>query len=249
MLRNLQKTGRLCAFLLALALVFPLCTGAEPVIWVCPACGQTGNDGNFCPECGAARPAEDTGDTEIEINDNLTQIPGETDRVMVGILRIDGSGWVKDRKDKYLYAPDKAIDEKSETCWQFSVKKGSGDKAWLAIIVDEETVDEIWIRNGFRAKDKKGRDQYPLYARPKEIRVELYSSDEGSEPAVLQLTLPDENSDDWVKLETGRQKNVYDVWIYVESVYQGTSKPNTACLSEVMLVQQAPAESAREPWY
>lgn len=26
--------------------------------WVCPACGETGNTGNFCPNCGAAKPEE-----------------------------------------------------------------------------------------------------------------------------------------------------------------------------------------------
>ena len=31
---------------------------AEPEEWTCPACGQTGNKGKFCPGCGAARPVE-----------------------------------------------------------------------------------------------------------------------------------------------------------------------------------------------
>ena len=29
---------------------------AAPEEWTCPACGQTGNKGKFCPSCGAAKP-------------------------------------------------------------------------------------------------------------------------------------------------------------------------------------------------
>ena len=34
---------------------------AEPEEWTCPTCGQTGNKGKFCPGCGTAKPAADSG--------------------------------------------------------------------------------------------------------------------------------------------------------------------------------------------
>ncbi len=41
----------------------PSCGSARPAEaeeWVCPKCGQTGNKGKFCPGCGAPRPAADS---------------------------------------------------------------------------------------------------------------------------------------------------------------------------------------------
>ena len=228
-------------FCVLLSAVLLLCAGAgaEDAYWICTECGRGGNTGNFCPNCGAARPSG-------EVNDQLTQIPGETDRVMVDILRIDGSGFIRDKKDKWLYAPDKAIDGKEDTCWQFSVKKIKKEAPSLAMIVDEQTVDEIWIKNGNRAVSKKGKDQYPLYARPKEIRVVIsYDEDKNDE---MTFTLSEEKTDGWEKLDTGRHEKVYDVWIFIQSVYKGTSKPANACLAEVMLVQNAPAETAMPDW-
>lgn len=222
--------------LLMILLLLCVRAGAESAAWTCPACGQDGNTGNYCPECGAARPVS-------EVNDGLTQIPGETDRVMVDILRIDGSGFVRDRKDKFLYAPEKAIDEDETTCWQVAVKKGRKDTPWLAMVTDGQTVDEIWIKNGFRKVSGKGKDQYPLYARLKEIRVVFCCGD--NETREMTFTLADGNRDGWEKFDTGRLENVCDVTVDILSVYPGSSGKTNACLSEFMLVQKAPSASAK----
>ena len=238
--RQLRKQARRCALILALMLLFSVCAVAESDdYWICPECTRGGNTGNFCTNCGAARPVS-------EENDQLTQIPGETDRVMVDILRIDGSGFVRDSKKKSLYEPARAIDEDETTCWQVAVKKGQKNKPWLAMIIDEQTVDEIWIKNGFRKLSSKGKDQYPLYARMKEIRVEIYYDENKSDE--LTFTLADENNGEWEKLDVGRHEKVYDVWVYIQSVYNGRSKKNNVCLSEIMLVQKAPAETAKPGW-
>ena len=34
--------------------------------WTCPSCGRTGNDGNFCPDCGTAKPDEPAGEPAVE---------------------------------------------------------------------------------------------------------------------------------------------------------------------------------------
>ena len=41
------------------------CGGARPTGWTCPNCGTTGQNGNFCMECGAARPRVSTPETEF----------------------------------------------------------------------------------------------------------------------------------------------------------------------------------------
>jgi len=228
--------GKRCLAVMALLLLFCMSAGSEPAEWICPSCGQEGNTGNFCPNCAAARPVP-------VVNDGTTQIPGETERVSVDILRIDGSGFVRSGKNKYLYAPEKSIDGNEATCWMFSVKQNRKDQPWLAMIVEGQAIDEIWIRNGMQASDKKGKSQYLLYARLKEIRVVFYT--DGSEPDEMFFTLSDENSGTWEKLDTGRHDGVGHVVVYIQSVYKGRSRPSTACLSEIMLVQAAPSETAK----
>ena len=39
------------------------CGGARPTGWTCPNCGTTGQNGNFCMECGAARPQDSSPET------------------------------------------------------------------------------------------------------------------------------------------------------------------------------------------
>ena len=47
----------LCALMAALLLWSVMGLGlADSSAWMCPACGQGGNTGNFCPNCGARRP-------------------------------------------------------------------------------------------------------------------------------------------------------------------------------------------------
>lgn len=229
---------------LALLLAFPLFAEAEFAAWICPDCGQTGNTGNYCPNCAAARPAQE--EEEIEENPNLTAIPGETDRVAVDVVRIDGSGFVPGKADKYFYAPENVLDGDDATCWKFPAKNASEDKVWLSLIVDGETVDELWIKNGYQAVSKKGNDQYPLYARAKEIEVVFIY--EEAESDRMHFTLLDERNG-WQKLSLGRREQVYEILIYIQSLYQGSHRADTACLSEVMPVQRAPSESAKESRY
>ena len=228
-------------FLLAILLVVPLYAGAETEYWICPGCGRGGNTGNFCGDCGTARPVPEEG-----FNDSLTQIPGETDRVSVDILRVDGSGYITGKNDRYLYAAWNATDEEKDTCWQFSVKNIKRKQPWLWLVIEGQTVDSIWIRNGFQASDSKGKPRYSEYSRLKDIRVEFYYREDGAEPETMEFTLSDENSGDWEKIETGRHENVDAVVVYICSVYKGKSKPNNACLSEIMLVQNNSAENAKE---
>ena len=241
----------LSAILLLFLLALPLCASAESAPWICEACGQEGNTGNFCPNCGAARPAgtEPETETEPEPEENLTQIPGETDWVSVDILRVDGSDYIPGKKDKYQFAPWDATDGKPETCWQFSVKNAKKKAPWLSMVVEGGTVDGVWIRNGYQAKDSKGKDQYPLYARLKDVRVVFVYNEKGKEADTLEFTLTDDNPDGWEKLDTGRREGVYAVDLEIVSAYRGKTKPNNACMSEILLVQNTPAEQAKEPLY
>ena len=49
-------TKRMTALILVLILFLPLCGTAENDLWTCPNCGQEGNYGNFCTNCGTKRP-------------------------------------------------------------------------------------------------------------------------------------------------------------------------------------------------
>ena len=234
----LREGKKFCAVMLALLLLLPLYAGAEEIdYWICPDCGKGANTGNFCTNCGQPKPVSD-------VNEALTQIPGETDKVMVDILRIDASAYVSGKKDKYQYASWNIADEDRSTCWQFNAKNVKKKNAWLSMIIEGQTVDEIWIRNGNQGFNNKGKYLYPEYARAKEIRV-VFDFTDSPDTEEMDFTLSDENAGDWEKVDTGRHENVYSVWIYVRSVYKGKSKATNACISEVMLVQNAPAEKAK----
>lgn len=229
----------LSALMLCFVVVsYPLCAGAEAEYWICWECGQGSNTGEVCSNCGLPR---------SNVNENLTRIPGETDHVQVNIHRIDGSSFIVAKKNKYLYAPENAIDEDSSTCWRFSSKKGLKNKAWLAMIIEGETIDEIWILNGNQAYSSKGKYQYPLYSRLKKIRVNFDYYDD-RERETLEFTLSDKKDGDWKKLDVGRHENVDEVVVYIDSIYKGKSYATTVCLSEFMLVQNAPADTAVPRW-
>ena len=228
----------LSGLILVVLLAVPLCTIAESEYWICTQCGRGGNTKNFCPNCGAPRPVSD-------VNENLTQIPGETDVASVDILRIDGSSYIPGKKDKYQYASWDAIDGKADTCWQVSMKNAKKTPPWLSMVIEGETVDGVWVRSGNQARDSKGKDQYPLYARPKDVRVVFIYNEEGKEADTVEFTLPDDNPDGWMELDTGRREDVYAVDFEILTVYKGKSKPDNACLSEIMLVQNVSAELAK----
>ena len=215
--------------------------------WTCPTCGQTGNTGNFCSNCATARPGGEpasAGEPAETVNENLRQIPGETDRVMVCISGVNASSFIANKKDPNRWRPENAADGNETTCWQFSAKKGLKGKSWIEFTAENETVDEIWIKNGFWAVNDKGKDQYSINARPKGIRVEFLYSGESAYRDAAEFTLRDESRNGWQRLSAGRHENVVQVRLSVLSVYKGSAYPNDVCLSEVMLVRNAPASSA-----
>ena len=263
---------RLIAVMLMLAVIL-MTAGAHAEGWTCPNCGQAGNTGNFCPNCATAKPSDEwtcpeckqegnTGNyctncgaakpdwsniAENDANFYLEQIPGETDRVMVKVARIDGGTYIENKQDPYRWAPWNVIDGDESTCWQFSAKKIKN--AWIAMEVNEpEDMDEIWVKNGFWALNDKGKDQYPINARLKKIKVDIVYSDENKKNDTLEFTLADDKTrSDWQRLDIGHREGVQIVWITAVSTYKGSSFPNDVCLSEVMLVKHAPASSAMPP--
>lgn len=57
----MKRTGRalFALTIFVLAILFAACALAAGESWTCEHCGHGGNTGNFCPECGAARPRGD----------------------------------------------------------------------------------------------------------------------------------------------------------------------------------------------
>jgi len=268
---------RLISLLLALLFVLPLCVQAEGDLWTCPTCGQEGNTGNYCSNCATPRPSREwtcpacgqegnTGnfcsncgtpkpDGSAEASGQaapadpaLEQIPGETDKVMVVADLTEASSFIANKKDPEKWIPENAADGDETTCWQFSAKKGLKGKSWIAIAFNAaQTVDELWFKNGFWAYNDKGKDQYPINARLKGIRVEfLYGDGSAEYRDAKEYTLADDRSD-WQRIDIGRHEEVTRIRIAVLSSYKGSSFPNDVCLSEVMAVRNAPASSAMPP--
>ena len=236
---------RILTLLCVLAALTLLAAGvcAEAAAWTCPNCGAAAPSAE-------AQNAEPSGQEEQgpEVDEHLEQIPGETDRVKVRPESVDASSYIVNKSDPDRWLPENAADGNETTCWQFSAKKGLKGKSWLDLIVGEpETEDEIWFKNGFWAYNDKGEDQYPINARLKKVRVEfLYFGEEEYLDAV-DLTLKDESRTGWQVFPVGRHDDVVAVRIAIHSTYAGSTYKNHVCLSEVMLVREAPASIAMPP--
>lgn len=194
--------------------------------WVCSECGETENLFNYCTGCGLPRSVESW------LNDDSTD---GIRREKVSLCRIDASSYIVARKDRYLYEPWHATDGDVSTHWQFSAKKGLQDKAWIAFILEDETIDEIWLRNGLQYVSDKGRYLYGDYSRLKEIRVVFFYDNEESE--TMRFSLSDDKANGWERLVTGRHEHVVDMVVYIDAIYKGTSKADTVCLTELLPVR------------
>lgn len=226
------------------------CGAARPrTDWDCPSCGQEGNTGNFCTNCGAARPdAQDPQTDQQTVNEHLEQIPGETDKVKVLLKDAEASSFIVNKKNPDLWIPANAVDNNETTCWQFSAKKGLDGKSWLTLtLAAPEAVDEIWFKNGFQAYNEKGIGQYDINARPKDVRVEFLFSAQIGFSMATEFRLKDEAYNGWQMIPLDHLENVEAVRISILTVYKGSQFPNDVCLSDVMLVQHAPADIALPP--
>ena len=268
---------RLIAMILSVVLLtMPLLATADGE-WICPNCGQTGNNGNFCSNCATARPSTDwtctncgqEGNTgnfcsncaaarpdgnnpasaaapQAAVNECLEQIPGETDRVKVIPNKVDASSYIANKKNPNLWIPGNATDGNETTCWQFSSKKGLKGKTWISLSFDTpQTMDEIWFKNGFWGVNDKGGDQYPINSRLQETHINFLYSGETKYQDAQAMTLKDESRTGWQRFSFGHRENVVSVRIFPWTIYKGSSFPKDVCLSEVMIVREAPAESAK----
>ncbi len=73
---------RILSVLLAAVVLLSVCTALGEGIWYCPQCGQQ-NSGNFCPNCGTARPAA----AETPAEDYSVVEPGDT----LDVASVNGS--------------------------------------------------------------------------------------------------------------------------------------------------------------
>ena len=228
---------------------------APPAVWVCDQCGQQ-MTGNFCSNCGEQRPQQDQSVQAVPqqnppqdpVDDDLEQIPGESDRVKVVASQVQAVGYIVNKKEPDRWLPENAADGNETTCWQFSKKKNKLGKAWLDLYYSKpQSADAIWFKNGFWSVNTAGEDEYAMNARPKEIRLEFLYSGESSYRDALKLMLQDDLSRrGWQRFDIGHRENITAVRLTVLSAYEGYRYPNDVCLSEVMLVRNAPASTARE---
>jgi len=241
-----KEVIRVLATALALTLLSGLlCALADSNEWTCPECGKEGNTDNFCSHCGKPKP---TGTVYQGVNEELEQIPGETDKVKVCLEEVYASSYIENKSDPTRWLPENAADGDESTCWQFSAKKGLKGKSWLELYIGaEQDVDEIWFKNGFWAYNDKGKDQYSINARPKGIRISFLYSGEGDYRDEEEITLKDEAFKDWQRFSLSHHEDVVAVRVAVMTTYAGSHYKNDVCLSEVMLVQHAPSSIARPP--
>ena len=204
------------------------------------------NTGRFCPSCGTPRSTDGTSGAEQQtpqaaVNQNLEQIPGETERVKIRLSGVEASVYIKNADNPTRWLPGNAADGNETTCWQYNGGKG----AWLSLNTrGAEAVDEIWFKNGFWGYNDKGKDQYSINARPKEIKVQFCYEGENNFRDDQKITLKDEWGSDWQRFTLGHHEGVASVRITVNSIYKGSYYKNDVCLSEVMLVQYASAANA-----
>ena len=236
-------------WLLAIILILSL---QSPVLaedtWTCPGCGQGGNTGNFCSNCATPRPGINAAAVPAmvssAVNAHLEQIPGVTNKVKVCHIGVEASSYIVNKKNPSRWLPENAADGDESTCWQFSAKKGLKGKSWILLNLPREAVDEIWFKNGFWAVNDKGKDQYPINARLKTVKVEFCYTGENVFRDPAELTLKDESRNGWQRFSVGHRERVTRIRIAVVSVYKGSAFPNDVCLSEVMAVQTAAADTA-----
>ena len=225
------------ALILAFAFTFaPALAGGGP--WTCPDCGQTGNTGNFCPNCGAAAPDE--------IDSTLEQIPGETDWVKVLLDTVSANSYIEYSKDPEMWLPVKAADNDERTCWQFSTKSAPLGSAYIELTpLAAQTVDGLWVKNGFWSYSSNGGDLYTKNCRPKKLEVLFKYSDGSGWGDAEVLTLKDDKKrQGWQQFSFMRRYGVTGVRVRVVSAYKGSKYPNDVCLSEIMLVQNSDSSNA-----
>lgn len=141
-------------------------------------------------------------------------------------------------KSTYAYAPDKMIDGNEQTAWQFSTKTTKLGDAYAYFTFDSPvTIDELWIKNGFRTVTK-GYDQYTRNSRVKELGIAFLYEGQSEYTDKLTVTIKDQKgSSDWQQFDLGRHTQVKEIRFRILSIYKGTKYPKDVCISEVMFVR------------
>ena len=225
----------LCLFLLLLVPAVSALADGGTDYWTCPVCGEQWNHGNYCFNCSAPRPAS----IGTAVNNMVEQIPGESNYWKVRLQSVNASSYIVNRSDPGRWVPAHAVDGNDETCWQFSIRNQAASSVTFDMYtLSAETVDAVWIKNGFWGTSQYGNDLFTMNCRARSVQIEFqYSGASGYWDAV-SFTLPDSASRwDWQRLNVGRHTNVVSVRLRVTSVYTGTGYPYDVCLNEVMLVQ------------
>ena len=241
-----MKKARSLEILFIVTLVFLVSISyADSAYWTCTICGQQQNSGNYCSNCGTARSRQNN-----SIDYLLEQIPGELNRVKVRLQSVSSNSYIINHADPDLWLPVHAADGDESTCWQFSSQNNALGSVYLDLDIGaSETIDSLWIKNGFWSYSQNGADLYTANCRPKRVRVEfLYDySTRGYGDAVIIELADDVSRKGWQQFDIGRHTRVTGVRLWVLSTYAGSYYKNDVCLSEVMLVQNSTAASAFPP--
>ncbi len=161
---------RIIGMILLMVLITSAACADRRPSWTCPRCGQTGNQGNYCPNCGKARPSN----ASSGANDQLESIPGYNSKAKIRLRSVYANSYIVNQSNPNLWIPDHAADNAETTCWQFSKKYNNLGDVYLELnLASAQTVDAIWLKSGFWSYGSDGSDLYLLNCRPRQIRAEF----------------------------------------------------------------------------
>ena len=115
------------------------CGGARPTGWTCPNCGTTGQNGNFCMECGAARPQDSSPETVFMCEGAGFDSPDDAVQSYIDALNAGDVPVMLSTFAIETYYPSEAY------------------ITWLNLTPEAEHVDTIDCRDLFNRKDERER--------------------------------------------------------------------------------------------
>lgn len=165
-------------------------------------------------------------------------IEGKPGYLKVPVSGISATSYIVNKNNPDEYIPEKMIDGKDETCWQFSLSETKLGDAYIYVTFPSPMrVDELWMKNGFW-KITDGYDQYVRNCRLRKIQVDFQY--EGSEKYKKGFSISlkdDKKREDWKVIHTRNSKEITGMRIRVLAIYRGEKFKQDVAVSELMFVQ------------
>ncbi len=165
-------------------------------------------------------------------------VPGRSGCLQARVQTADATSWIVGR-DPSAYTPDRMIDGREDTSFQFSTKKTRLGTMYLYFsFAGPVDLDEMWIKNGFW-KFTDGHDQYTRNSRVKKMTIDFQYAGRTDFKDKKTVTLKDDKARrDWTVINLGGRKGVTRVRILIQDIYKGSRFKTDVCISEIMFVKK-----------